>query len=76
MLSEQAGRLDDVHLDGFHFPVLDDHVHVAVALDAGDMIDVNRCFRHRMRPHSLPARAGFVWLNISSAWSKSATDTP
>ena len=23
-----------------------------------------------------PLRAGFVWLNISSAWSKSATGTP
>ena len=27
-------------------------------------------------PYSLAARAGFTWLNISSALSKSATGTP
>ena len=45
---EQACRFDHVHLDGLHSPVLDDHVHVAVALDTGDMVDVYSGFRHGM----------------------------
>ena len=43
---EQARRLHDVHLNGFDLSPVDDHVHVAVALDAGDMVDLNRGFRH------------------------------
>ena len=35
---EQARRFHYVHLDGFDLAVLDGHMHVAVALDAGDVI--------------------------------------
>ena len=37
---EQARWLDDVHLNGLHHVVFDDHMHIAMALDARDMIDI------------------------------------
>ena len=37
---EQARRLNDVHLDSLHHVVFDDHVHIAMALDARDMVDI------------------------------------
>ena len=58
---EQASRLDDVHLDRLHLSVLDDHVHVAVALDAGDMVDLYRGFRHAIiltKPDAAQGRSG------------------
>ena len=43
---EQARRLHHVHLHGLHGAVLDDHVHVAVALHPCDMVHVYGGFRH------------------------------
>ena len=41
---EQARRLDNLHLDLLDLVVLDDDMHVAVALNAGDMVDVDLGF--------------------------------